>query len=361
MKRLIIFTLVSTLMACSIHYFKKTKASTNSVGEGLVLKKEWLVKNDHPQTPQKELRTGYISFLSFPEWHLVYCPEEQANFFKRRTASTFPFLEQSTQIWDGYEIMNNQVKDQYKVDFNYHLMIWVIGLSSSAEYSIKSWYETVVGRITDTHYVYTDEDKFNAQFTQEYVDFIKDRPWYEFDFNSRLRSLWSTTSFFDVHFLRKLERKYILTSELLVKYGYGKLIGIGSQSIYGLSEPTTTVVLESLPKKKNGLRIGKIFDDKSVIVHLPRYDKFYLAALDIAKRGGEFREIGGNTSAILITLLTPSDYHPKFDNTQVIFNQDIPSDIKTKRIAIATPVANLDEFLLECDQKKIKVEHVYDF
>lgn len=253
-------------------------------------------------------------------------------------------MSHTAQIWDSYKIVNDQIKDVFPTNTGYHFMIWVIGTSSSVEYAVKAWYETVVGRVTDTSQPLTEEDKFNAKFTQEYVDFIKDTAWYEFDFKSRLNTLWSSVPFFDNKMLRKIERRYILTSELLVKYAYGKLIGLGTAQVYEAALPTTAVVL-----------------DNDSLIYVPRYDKFANAVLDIAKSGRSFKEIAGNDSAILLTVLTNSEAKDAFENTQTIFIQPITSSRGTKRIALTTPVTSLANVLIQLNGKKISIEHVFDY
>jgi hypothetical protein len=223
-------------------------------------------------------------------------------------------------------------------------MIWVIGVSTTVEYSMKACYETIVGRITDTRQPVTAEDQFNAVYTQDYVDFINDRPWYEFDFKSRLKGLWKNTSMTGPHFFRKWERKYILTSELLVKFIYGKLIGIGTKQVYGAALPTTAVILN---------------DDS--LHYLPRYNRFAAAALELAQQGHSFKEIAGNNSAILLTVWVPADHAGSFDHAQVVFTQGISSFPSMKRVALATPVPLLNQVLLELEKEHIKVEHVFDF
>ena len=54
---------------------------------------------------------------------------------------------------------------------------------------------TVVGRITalTADGGATAEDRFGARVAQDYVDFIRVRPWYEYDFWRELRSLWRET------------------------------------------------------------------------------------------------------------------------------------------------------------------------
>lgn len=344
MKRLYILTLSLIGLATCIFFFKKRAPTTISIGEGLVIKKEWLTQNKNPLTPKNDCRPADQTFLTFPEWYLVFSPEEQANYFKQHTATTFPFMSHTKQIWESYKIVNNQIKDNFPTNTGYHFMIWVIGSSASVEYSIKAWYEIIFGRITDTYEVKTEEDMFNAKFTQDYVDFIKDRPWYEFDFKSRLKTLWTSTSFFGNNFFRKIERKYILTSELAVKYVYGKLIGLGTKTVYDEALPTTAIVLEN----------------DSLQYH-PRYDKFTNAATSLVKNGHHFKEIAGNNSAILLTILVPISDKTNFEHSQIVFIQPISSDPTTKRIALAVPITSLSKLLLQLNNDKVKIEHIFDF
>lgn len=344
MKRLYILTFCTLVVATSIFFFKKRNPTTIAQGDGLVVKKEWFQVNKNPITKKEDCRPADQTFLTFPEWYLVFSPEEQADYFKHTTATSFPFMSHTRQIWESYHIVNNQIKGNFPVNKGYHFMIWVIGTSASIEYSIKSWYETIFGRMTDTENLVTDEDKFNAKFTQEYVTFIKDHPWYEFNFKNQLKKLWNDTSFFGNHFIRKVERKYILTSELLVKWGYGKLIGLGTEQVYDEALPTTTVVTSD-----------------NEIVNLPRYDKFNEAITKLALQGKSFKEIAGNNSAILLTIIIPENNKDSFENTQTIFNQPITSNPKLKRLALTVKVEKISKLLIEIHTRKIKIEHVFDF
>ncbi len=344
MKRLYVLTLCSIGMAALTFFFKKSNPTTIGIGEGCVLPNEWLVANATPRTPKEAVRPADQTFLTFPEWFLVFSPEEQAHYFKQHTATTFPFMSHTAQIWQSYSIVNDQIKGHFPTNTGYHFMIWVIGTSATVEYSIKSWYEIIFGRITDTEQPVTDEDLFNANFTQEYVDFIKDRPWYEFDFKHRLKALWTSTSFFGGNFSRKLERKYLLTSELFVKYVYGKLIGLGTKQVYDIALPTTTVLLNN-----------------DSLLSLPRYDKFADTAISISLKGQSFKEIAGNNSAILLTVLVANDNKIEFENAKTVFILPIASAPFMKRIALAVPVANLSLLLKKLNSYNIKVEHIFDY
>lgn len=344
MKRLHILTLCSLVLAVCIFVFKKTNTTTTKFS---MTPKEWLKTEKNPLTLAKDVRPADQTFLTFPEWFLVFSPEEQANYYKQHTSTSLSFMSHTKQIWESYKIMNDQIKDDFPTNTGYHFMIWVIGTSASVEYTIKAVYEKLIGRITDTEIPATDEDKFNAVFTQDYVDFIKDRPWYEFDFKTRLKALWSSTSMAGPHFFRKWDRKYILTSELLVKTVYGKLIGLGTKQVYEEALPTTAVILEN-----------------DSLVYLPRYDKFAAAVLALAKQGHSFKEIAGNNSAILLTTLVnvkhaPIPYH-EYINTVLI--QPLSSFPETMRVAYTVRVPFLADVLLSIDNETDeKIEHVFDY
>lgn len=344
MKRLRILTLCTIVVAALIFFYKKRTSTTIAQGYGLVIKKEWLQTNKNPLTPKNDVRPADQTFLTFPEWYLVFSPEEQAAYFKHTTATSFPYNSHTRQIWESYHIVNNQIKGNFPDNPGYPFMIWVIGTSASIEYSIKSWYEVLVGRITDTGKVITAEDKFNADYTQDYVTFIKDRPWYEFNFKQQLGKLWSDIPYSGNHFFRKMERRYILTSELLVKWGYGKLIGMGTEQVYDEALPLTVVITSD-----------------NIVYKLPRYDRFNPEIIQLAKEGKVFKEIAGNNSAILLTVLVHSSNNEKFENAQIVFTQPIASDSTKKRIALAIPVTKLNNLLLQLNANGVNIEHVFDF
>ncbi|MFT3933209.1 MAG: hypothetical protein QM726_06310 [Chitinophagaceae bacterium] len=350
MTRLQILTLVAILLSIIIFSLKKKMPSTIAAGKGLVIKKEWLAVNKNPITPQKDCRPADQTFLTFPEWFLVFSPEEQANYFKEHTSTSFPYTKHTAQIWQSYRIVKDQIRGNFPVNRGYHFMIWVIGTSASVEYVMKAIYETIVGRITDTKTVQTEEDKFNSVYTQDYVDFIKDRPWYEFDFKKRLKYLWREVPFSGKHFFRKIDRRYILTSELLVKWGYGKLIGLGTKTVYDEALPTTAVLYDSANNPGT-----------PVLAYLPRYDKFAAAVVDLAKKGFQFKEIAGNNSAILLTILTSSTDTTTFENSQIVFRQPVASNLTMQRIALAVPVADLHQLLLQLEKDNVFIEHVFDY
>lgn len=367
MTRLKILTYCSVIIAALIFVYGQQAPSTVPYGKGLVIKKEWLINHPSSFTPREHVRPPDQTFLTYPEWFLVFGPAEQADFFQHDTSTKFPFMTHVRQIWESYYVVYEQVRGSFKFNTGYHVMIMVIATSSTVEFGFKAAYETLIGRLTDTRSgaAMTEEDRFNAQFAKDYVDFLANAPWYEFDFKSRLIRLWTETSLFGPHPLRKWERKYILTTELAVKTVYGWLIGLGTRTAYEHPIFVTATIVDHVPagisSRLPDVKLLKDLPNGAKLIGIPRYAAFSTNACELASENVAFEEIAGNTSAILITVLAPRDWAGRSDDFQVIFTQPIPTKPDIKRVALATPVKLLEQTLQELAEQKIAIEHIYDF
>ncbi len=96
------------------------------------------------------------------------------------------------------------------------MMVFVIGTSFSAENLVKGIYERTIGRTGWSGQLPGKRDSrrsVRSPAAQDYVDFIRVRPWFEFSFARRLQALWNDTPLFGPHLLRKWERKLCLSAE----------------------------------------------------------------------------------------------------------------------------------------------------
>ncbi len=367
MRRLRILTLISVFLSVIVFTIKNKKPSTIPAGNGLVVDKSWLHDNPHSLTPLKDRRPPDQTFLTYPEWFLVFSPAEQADYFETHTSTTFPYMKHVDQMWKGYEVVYHQIKGNYKFNTGYHAMIVVIAGSTTVEYSLKSWYETIIGRVTDTKAGagLTDEDKFNAAYMSDYVNFIEKRPWYEYDFNHQLKQLWAGTSLSGTHFLRKAERRYYLTTELAVKSAYGWLIGLGTKAAYDPAADNTTIIADTLPVYQHRIdppveKNVKRLPDGTWLMDLPRYAAFNTAVCDLSQNGIHFKEIAGNNAAIMLTVLTDKQLLPA-TKTTTIFTQPVETKPGTNRVALVTPVVNLSTLVKSLLDQKVEIEHIYDY
>jgi len=365
MKRLRILTVVSLLLAVLVYQLKHPEPATTAAGKGLLLPKKWLKEGSSKQTPAKDIRPADQTFLTYPEWFLVFSPAEQAEYFKGHTSTTFPYFIHTLQLWQGYHTVYEQIRNNFQFNTGYHVMIWVIGVSTTVEYGIKTIYESIIGGLTNTApgVKLTEEDRFNASYMADYVSFIEKLPWYEFDFMTQLKKLWSETPIQSEHVLRKLERRYYLTTELLVKAGYGWLIKQGTKSAYE-EALLTTAVIQDEPFQKTyapkGVEFGSV-SAEGVLYTYPRYADFKNASTMAAEKGVKFKYIAGNAGTIMLSYL--SDNPVKLPDTvcRFLFSQPLPTRPGKKRFVLATRVSQLHIVLLELKKGGLDLEHVYDY
>jgi hypothetical protein len=316
-----------------------------------------------PLAPREHQRLPDQTFLTYPEWFLVFSPAEFATFVRGHPPSEFPFLGHIRQFWQGYDAVWNQTRGRYPFNGGYHLMIMVIGSSTTVEYAFRSVYETLFGRLaelTRTHGM-TQEERLGARYAQDYVDFIRVDPWYEFDFTSRLRSLWLDTSLTGPDMIRKWERKYALTSELGVKAIYGWLIKLGTKTVYDPALPATAVVIDRLPASPiANLAVLQRYDDGSALVTIPRYEGFMTAATELARQGVQFREIAGNRGPILLSVIEHGNA-PAALRDAAFLRQPIITEPGKERLLVTVPVDMLSPALNSLRTSGVQVEHVFDY
>jgi hypothetical protein len=317
-------------------------------------------------TPIENRRAPEQTFLTYPEWFLVFSPAEYAEFVRASPPSEFPFFGHLRQFWQAYRAVA-RAAEPYPANWGYHVMIVVIGVSTTVEYGLRAAYETLIGRLTELAAggARSAEDAYGARVAQEYVDFIRVRPWYEFDFLRALRGLWADTPLFGRHLLRKWERRYALTSEYLAKALYGWLIGRATRSAYAAESTVTAVVVDALPAgvqaELPALRVLTREADGRALLHVPRYQAFQDHALALARHGARFEEIAGNRGEILVSALVPRGFRPSPGAKRLLFAQPLLTQPQTERLVLTVPVPELHAALVELATPPRRLEHVYDY
>lgn len=304
------------------------------------------------------------TFLTFPEWFLVHSPAEFAKDIKTHPAHDFPFVSHIGQLWGSYgDVIKEQVKQDYPSNPGYHTMIIVIASSTTVEYGIRAIYENSIGRASWllSSEKLTAEDKFAAEVAQDYVDFIRQEPWYLYNFTDKLKKLWTTVPATGDDMIRKWERRYALSTEYVIKAIYGKIIELATRSAYDPALMTTQVQVDHFP---DGAHFDKVtlvkrLTDGTAVLELPRYFDFRIVATELARNDIKLMDIAGNKSVILITAFTNSD-HVGLPGRE-LFEQPIITEPGKKRVALIIPVQELSEFLVKAPEQNLTVEHVYDY
>lgn len=319
--------------------------------------------------PPEARRDTEQTLLTFPEWYLVHSPAEYARIVQQEPAHAFPFIAQTKQLWSSYRtVTEEQIHDGYPLNPGYHVMILVIATSTTVEYTLRAVYENTVGRaswLLDGGRL-TDEDRYGAKAAQDYVDFIRQEPWYLFDFWSRLKHLWTDVPLLGHGMVRKWERRYELTTEYAIKALYGKLIEKATRATYTPALMTTDVVVDSLPEgwtPPPRVSVLQRLPDGRVLLSLPRYFDFRIAATSLARQGVRIADIAGNgaSAPILVTAWTSDDRKLAVGDWSVLFEQPLTLPAHTRRVALLMEVGKLSTFLAQAPAMGLTVEHVYDY
>ena len=323
---------------------------------------------DAPRTPSEHRRGEDQTFLTFPEWYLVHSPAELARYLEgQRAPSAFPWFGHVGQFWQGYLAATRETRE-YPFNAGYHLMVSVIGTSTTVEYALRSAYESTVGRLAEASSDGrpTAEERLGARVAQAYVVFIRVDPWYLFDFVAPLCELWSdAVPWTGANLLRKWERRFALSTEYLVKAGYAQLIRLGTQTVYDAAAPTTAVVLDREPATPlpGGLAQFKRLDAPpgTVLATVPRYRAFMGYAQALTSRGVDFVEIAGNRGVIVASVIERSDAARPAAPQRELFVQPVLTQHGWERRVVALPVAELAAQLRRWQAAGVQVEHVYDY
>ncbi len=306
------------------------------------------------------------TYLTLPEWYIVYSADEYAAFVEDNPPSRFPYFQAIGQYWQSYYDICAVTRDHYPFNSGYHLVNVVIGVSFTAENILKGAYEVTVGRISEwvSSSALTEEDAYARRVAKEYGGFIHTIPWYEFPFAEKLNGLWGETSRWGPNVIRKWERKFALSLEYGVKAIYGWLIRKASQSTYAPEDLEIRAWVEGLSdevlKQAPQIRIIKTINAQASIAAIPRYEAFTQTVPRLAQQGVRFVEIAGNDE-ILITAIAPQDWDYDLSAGEFLFAMPILTQPDLKRVAVKVPVASLHLVLKELARRDITLEHVYDY
>ena len=304
------------------------------------------------------------TYLTLPEWYIVYSADEYASFVKSRAPSRFPYFSAADQYWRYYEQACRATKRVYPFDLGNHLMLGVIGMSFWAENVAKGLYENTIGVLTENiGFYHTDEDLFARKTAQEYAEFIHATPWYEFPFATKLKRLWTQTPLWGPEPVRKWERRLVLSVEYTVKALYGWVIGLGTRSVYQPEDLVTHAWLDDAPERifaDTRIRKVKTLGLRSYIVALPRYAAFTPVVTALVKQGVRFHDLAGNNE-ILLTAIAPRELDWHLTSGGIVLSEEILTNPATKRIGVRVPVRTLHVILTDLPTRGASVEHLYDY
>ncbi|WNM64239.1 hypothetical protein PQG83_19330 [Candidatus Nitrospira neomarina] len=310
------------------------------------------------------------TFLTLPEWYIVYSADEFGAFVQSHPPSDFPYFRSISQFWSLYGQILYEAWSTPSFNWGYHVMIGVIGASFTAEYLFKGLYETTVGAITawastaGPWQATTREDRFIQHVAQDYSAFIHATPWYEYPFSAKLKEFWSLPGEAEGSAMRRWERRFEFTMELLFKTAWGWAIKQGTGAGY---DPEALEIQawvkqgsKDIAALDPSIRVLDQLGDRSYLMAIPRYEPFKQAVKTLIDHDVRLIEVAGNEQ-ILITIIAPHDWQDRHHIGRKVCEWPILTQPDRKRVALFVPIKQLHETLPTLEQAAVQLDHLYDF
>jgi hypothetical protein len=306
------------------------------------------------------------SYLSFPEWHIVYAYEDLAGVLRGGDESDFAYGRQIAEFWSSLCRLSRIVSAREDAGADTKVMLYTIGWSFTAELAIKGAYEKTIGRAFEwlRGPRKTAEDAFATRDMQAYAAFLHQTPWYEYPFASRLVAFWRDTPLRGEHRPRKLERRVVLTLEYGVKAIYGALIGYASATALGAADLEIQTVVVGLdrsdPVREPAITIVRELGGGRTLIRTPRYQAYSDLLVRLARRDRDIVEIAGNRR-ILVTVLAPIAPLPPVVGATELFAVPIQSTPNRRRVGLDVSVEHLAASIRTLERAGVSIEHIYDY
>jgi hypothetical protein len=309
--------------------------------------------------PSNARRPEARTFLTYPEWHIVYEAEAYGRHLAAgRPPSAFPFAMHIGQFWSSYCTVNRLTAGGDAAG-DAKVTIYTIGISYTVELAVKAAYEWTIGRLFEwASGWHSADDRHAAHVQQRYGAFMHETPWYRFAFGEALSEEWQTSEL--AFHARHWERRFALSAEYGVKALYAKAVDSATGATIGRDELTLRFVAHATPAVlraiDNRLKPIGTLPGGLTVVEAPRYQQFNDLLAKLAAQRVPLVEIAGNHT-IFMTLLVR-------DTTQVGRPVLIAMPVDRpgwKRIGIAVPVTQLTDAIRQAAARGGTVEHVYDY
>ena len=314
-----------------------------------------------PQITDLEFqRAEANSFLTYPEWHIVYAYQGLAEVLKTGDEYRFGYLSSISGFWSSACALNRKAGEHGAGDFNTRATIHVIGVSFTVEMLMKAIYEETLGRLFAIlrGEEKSPQDRYAAMMAEDYGKFLEQTPWYKYDFRKSSAELWAQPLTMPV---RGWERRLALGGEWKAKAAYAGVIANAVAAAGQAQLRIRTVVTGMLPSELAAMNDVDVIDTtpQLVIIETPRYRAYTRILQQIARAGGNVVEIAGNDD-IMITAVASAD-SPELPEGATLITSVGRDGFPGYRLLIETRVGALADLLRAFEQGPVRLEHVYDY
>jgi hypothetical protein len=301
------------------------------------------------------------SFLTYPEWHIVYAYEGLARSLENGDEHTFGYFSSIKGFWSAACALNKVAAAHGGADAATVRTNYVIGASFTLEMGMKALYEETLGRLAAWQRgpVKSPQDVIAAEMASDYAEFLQQTPWYKYPFDQEVANLWNAP--LDMP-LRGWERRLALGGDWKAKAAYAGVIANAVAATGAAKLEIRSVV--------SGLSEAQLLAIKDVqvisavpqgfIINTPRYRAFTKILQQIANHGGAILEIAGNDDVLVTVTMDEGGDASALPGAEVLalINRD---GFGGKRALLNARVAELNKLIFALATGQIRLEHVYDY
>ncbi len=308
------------------------------------------------RVPANQHRPEARTWLTYPEWHIVYSAESLGRYLATDARpSGYDYGADVAGFWQSYCAIN-RIAGARSGASDAKLMIYVIGISFTAEMAIKAGWEATIGRVSEWLGGWnTPEDRYAANVQQRYGAFMHEIPWYGFDFAGTLAGLWRTQGGWSI--VRRPERRVALSAEYGVKAVYAK--GIGAMAAMQPDATSLLMIVDTPPAQIAAVdpRLRAVATGQGrTLIRAPRYAQFTDLLGKLADRRIAIADIAGNRT-IFMTVRAPTRAVPPTATIAMPLG-DRPG---WSRYGVTVPVSALTDRIAAARAAGAEIEHVYDY
>lgn len=301
--------------------------------------------------PPEHHRTESRTYLTYPEWHIVHAYDDYAQVIATGDPHDFGFLRSITGFWSTLCDVTQVAGAHGGVPGETKQMVYVIGVSFTAELLMKAAYEETFGRAVALLRGPERKalDDLSAEQARRYATFLQQVPWYRWDFAADAQALEAAAT----GALRDRERRFALGLEYRAKAAYAQVIAAAVETV-GADEVTLRMIINGYAEDgEDGLQIMAA-REAGLEVETVRYRALTHLMQDLAARGVDFVEIAGNDD-IMLTVISET---ASFDGARSSIQRQGYGDY---RHLVGLKVRELGARLRRYQRDGVSVEHIHDY
>ncbi len=301
------------------------------------------------------------SYLTYPEWHIVYAYEGLAKVLETGDEHEFNYSASISGFWRSACALNKTSQQHGAADFITRGIIHIIGISFTIELGFKALYEETLGHLFTLIRgpVKSPQDAYAAEMARDFSNFLQQTPWYDYDFHTATTNLWNAPM---RTALRGWERRLALGGEWKAKAAYAVLIADASNAAGPVVSRIRLVVTDIDVNGVSQIEGVSIIEERAndIIIEANRYRKLTITMQEIARKGGQILEIAGNDD-ILVSAIRSSGVTPQSITNGTTIAELDRDGFPDTRLLVSAKVSGLSKLFAEFEQKGLELEHVYDY